>query len=256
MGRLPRPAPWLLRSLVPFSNETEVDLQVEPNQLSNRELVERLVIAGPDDPVWTEFVRRFEARLRLVVLRTFQTELERNPALDTGAPLEASEDLTQEVFLKLLEGERRAISRFRGKSEHSIYTYLNAIAVNHVRDHFKKLRALKTPRASASLSDTVGPREDGTGRALDQTLAADGPGPERFVASTELRERMRAAVAGLSPGRSTSRRDRVVFQLYFIEGLTIGEIARDGAIGLSESGVEKCIRRIRAALKESLSSTF
>jgi len=226
---------------------------MEAKQLSNRSLIERLVRASAGDPLWTEFVARFEGRLRLVVYRSFQTEMKRRPGLDVGAPLEAAEDLTQEVFLKLLEGERRALSRFRGKSEHSIYTYLNAIAVNLVRDHFKKLRALKTPRASASLSNLLSPEEGGDGPSFEQAIVSEGPGPERFVASTELRERIRATLAAISPSGGTSQRDELVFQLYFIEGLTVGEIARDGAIGLSESGVEKCIRRIRQALRENLS---
>jgi RNA polymerase sigma factor (sigma-70 family) len=226
---------------------------MEAKQLSNRSLIEKLVDAGAGDPLWTEFVARFEGRLQLVVYRSFQTEMKRSPGLDVGAPFEAAEDLTQEVFLKLLEGERRALSRFRGRSEHSIYTYLNAIAVNLVRDHFKRLRALKTPRAAASLSNVVSPEEGGGGLSYEQAIVAEGPGPERFVASSELRERIRATLAAISSRETTSERDQLVFQLYFIEGLTVGEIARDAAIGLSESGVEKCIRRIREALRESLS---
>lgn len=227
---------------------------MEAKRLSNRRLIEKLVDAGAGDPLWAEFVARFEGRLRLVVYRSFQTEMKRNPGLDVGAPLEAAEDLTQEVFLKLLEGERRALSRFRGRSEHSIYTYLNAIAINVVRDHFKKLRALKTPRAGTSLANLVS-QEEVDGPSFEQAIVAEGPGPERFVASAELRERIRSTLAEVSSAGGTTERDQLVFQLYFIEGLTVSEIVRDGAIGLSVSGVEKCIRRMRDALRESLSQT-
>jgi RNA polymerase sigma factor (sigma-70 family) len=226
----------------------------DTKRLSNRELVDRLVGAAPEDACWREFVARFQSRIRLAVLRCFQTETRRNPGLDTGSPHEAVVDLTQEVFVKLLESERRALSRFRGKSEHSIYTYLNAIAVNLVRDHFKRLRAQKTPKATASLHDTVPvhPDDEADGPSYEQALISDGPGPERFVASQELRERMAAAVADSSPQGATAPRDRLVFRLYFIEGLTVGEIARIPSIGLSASGIEKCIRRIREALRENL----
>lgn len=208
--------------------------------------------AGADDPLWHEFVTRFRGRIRLTALRTFQTELRRNPGLDTGSPEEAVADLTQDAFLKLLESDRRALARFRGKSEHSIYTYLNTIVVNLVRDRFKSWRAQKTPRASASLSNVVPTEQEGDELAYDQALVSDGPGPERFVAGRELRERLSEAAAAASPQSSTGPRDRLIFQLHFIEGLTVGELAQIPAIGLTPSGLEKCIRRIREALKENL----
>jgi RNA polymerase sigma factor (sigma-70 family) len=224
----------------------------DARRLGNRDLLERLLEAGPEDSLWEEFVARFQARIRLVVLRSFQTEAVRSPGLDTGSPQEAVLDLSQEVFLKLLESDRRALARFRGRSEHSIHTYLHTIAVNLVRDHFKKLRARKTPKASASLSNLVQQELESDGPSYDQALVSDGPGPERFVASQELRDRMGATIERASPQVSTGSRDRLIFRLYFVEGLTVGEIAAIPSVGLTESGVEKCIRRMREALREEL----
>ena len=224
----------------------------DAKRLSNRDLVELLLDAGPDDRIWEEFVARFQGRIRLVILRSFQTEAERNPGLDTGSAQEVVLDLTQEVFVKLLESDRRALSRFRGRSEHSIHTYLHTIAVNLVRDHFKKLRAQKTPKAPSSLSNLVKQELDSDGPSYDQALVSDGPGPERFVASQELRDRMGATIERASPQTSTRPRDRLIFRLYFIEGLTVGEIAAIPSVSLTESGVEKCVRRIREALREEL----
>jgi DNA-directed RNA polymerase specialized sigma24 family protein len=158
----------------------------DAKRLSNRDLVERLLDAGPEDRIWEEFVARFQGRIRLVALRSFQTEAERNPGLDTGLAHEAVLDLTQEVFVKLLESDRRALTRFRGRSEHSIHTYLHTIAVNLVRDHFKKLRAQKTPKAPSSLSNLVQQELDSDGPSYDQALVSDGPG-QRFVASRSSR---------------------------------------------------------------------
>jgi RNA polymerase sigma factor (sigma-70 family) len=224
----------------------------DAKRLGNRDLVERLLEAGPEDAVWEEFVARFRGRIRLVVLRTFLAEAERSPGLDTGSPKEAVPDLSQDVFLKLLESNRRALIRFRGRSEHSIHTYIQTIAVNLVRDHFKKLRAQKTPKASSSLSNLVQQELESDGPSYDQALVSDGPGPERFVASQELRDRMGATIERASPQAATGPRDRLIFRLFFIEGLTVGEIAAIASIGLTESGIEKCIRRIREALREEL----
>lgn len=224
----------------------------DAKRLSNRDLLERLLHAGPEDRIWEVFVARFQGRIRLVVLRSFQTEAERNPGLDAGSAREAVLDLTQEVFVKLLESDRRALTRFRGRSEHSIHTYLHTIAVNLVRDHFKKLRAQKTPKSSSSLSNLVQQELESDGPSYDQALVSDGPGPERFVASQELRDRMGAVIQRTSPQASTAPRDRLIFRLYFVEGLTVGEIAAIPSVGLTESGIEKCIRRIREALREDL----
>lgn len=226
----------------------------EIKRLSNRALIEHLVDAAGDDLHWPEFVSRFQGRLRMMVARTYQLEAARNPDLDTG-PVEATaEDLTQEVFVKLLESHRRALSRFRGRSEHSIVTYLSAIAVNLVRDHFRRLRAQKTPRASFSLASQMPPAEETEDPVpFENRLVCDGEGPEGYVARAELRERIREALKELSAAPRTSGRDRLVFRLYFVEGLTVSEIARVGAVRLSESGVEKCIRRIREILKRRLS---
>jgi RNA polymerase sigma factor (sigma-70 family) len=224
----------------------------DAKRLSNRDLVERLLDADPSDRAWGEFVGRFQGRIRLVVLRSFQTEMERNAGLDTGSARDAVLDLTQEVFVKLLESDRRALTRFRARSEHSIHTYLHTIAVNVVRDHFKKLRAQKTPKASSSLSNLVQQELESEGPSYDQALVSDGPGPERFVASQELRDRMGATIERTSPQAATGPRDRLIFRMYFVEGLTVGEIAALPQVRLTESGVEKCIRRMREALREEL----
>lgn len=236
-----------------MDTKQHVPLDMDIKRLPHRDLIQRLTRAEADDPLWVEFVSRFHARLRLVILRCFKTESERHPNLDVGSPVEAVEDLTQEVFLRLLDGERRALSRFEGRSEHSAYTYLSAIAANVVRDHFKKLRAQKTPKAAASLSEKTYTTERGDGPRYAEVLVNDAPGPERFVASRELRQQIRTWLAEVSPSGAVAERDRLVFQLFFIEGLTVDEIAATRSIRLSPSGVEKCLRRIRTLLKERLS---
>ena len=208
-----------------------------------------------DDPLWKEFLTRFRPRVRLNVLRCFQTEAQRNPDIDAELAHEVVDDLTQEVFVRLLDGERRALSRFQGRTDQSAHTYLGAIAVNLVRDHFRTLRTQKSGKATASLSNPVRPAESERGVSYARSLVSDGTAQERFVASSELRDEIRAIVDQLSPRGMTSARDRLVFQLFFIEGLTMSEIAANRSIRLTVSGVEKCIRRIRDALKSKISSS-
>jgi len=218
-------------------------------RLSNRELIARLVEAGPDDSAWLEFLSRFERRVRLTIYRSFRVEALQNPGSNVDRSGETVRDLTQDVFLRLLDSERRALSGFRGRSENSIYTYLNTIAVNLVRDHFKKLRAQKTPPAAASLDAPVRAAEGGAeARKIVDLVASDGAGPEQTARERELRQQIAAAIR--RTGFPT--RDRLVFRFYFLEGRTIEEVAACRSVGLSASGVEKCIRRLRLAIQKEI----
>lgn len=232
-----------------------MNLGVGVRRLSNRELVARLAHAGPDDPQWVEFFDRFQPRVRLVVYRTVQTERQRYMRADTGEVRELVQELSQEVFVRLLDGERRALRRFQGASENSIYTYLHTIAVNLVRDHFKRLRAQKSPPRGASLEEPLPISATGgfpeSSPLLRDALATTGASPEEEAAGSELRARIVSVVGRVSKG-ATSRRDRLIFRLYFEEGLTVDEIAACRSIGLSASGVEKCLRRLRRALRADL----
>jgi RNA polymerase sigma factor (sigma-70 family) len=218
-------------------------------QLSNRELIARLVGAGPNDPGWLEFLSRFERRVRLTVYRNFRIEAQQNPRTDVDQSGEMVRDLTQDVFLRLLDSERRALARFKGRSENSIYTYLNTIAVNLVRDHFKKLRAQKTPPAAASLDAPVRATEGSAeGQKIVDLVASENAGPEQTACAKELHQR----IAEVIRRTGFPKRDRLVFRFYFLEGRTIAEVASCRSVGLSASGVEKCIRRLRVAIQKEI----
>jgi len=226
---------------------------VNLERISNRKLVRRLVTAGPEDPAWHEFINRFQERIRLIAHRAFVTGVERNSGLDTGRASEFVEDLIQDVFVRLIDGDRRALSRFQGRSESSIFKYLHSIATNLVRDHFKKLRAQRSIPGPISLSAPLRtPDGRSEGLTLGDRVAGSVLNPEAAVESAELRRRIAAAVERASRG-SASNRNRLIFRLFFVEGLTMDEITSIRAIGLSRSGVEKVIRKTRKAVQKILS---
>lgn len=225
----------------------------ELTRTTNRELVGRCAEAGPDDPVWPEFLSRFHARMRLVVYRSLKAEAARHRGVDLGSPGSIVDDLVQEAYVKLLAGERRALHGFHGKSDNSIYTYLASIAANVTRDHFKKLRAQKTPPAATSLETrSADPGGLGEGRRLEDSLASAELDPEEMAHVAELKRRAEGVIEAARG--SASPRDLLVYRLHFVEGSSVEEIAACAGIGLSQSGVEKCVRRLRDTLKESLES--
>ena len=221
---------------------------MQVTRLSNRELIAHLAGAGPDDPAWLEFVSRFEHRIRLTIYRQFRVEAQLNRASDVDWTGEMVRDLTQDVFLRLLDAERKPLAQFKGRNENSIYTYLGAIAGNLVRDHFRKLRAQKTPPAATSLDAPLRMSDGADGPSVGENVPSPSQDPEHTAEAHELRQRIGAAIERLA----FPKRDRLVFRFYFLEGRTIEELAGCKAVGLSRSGVEKCVRRLRVAVQEEL----
>ncbi|MFZ0743278.1 MAG: hypothetical protein WAM85_02680, partial [Terracidiphilus sp.] len=89
--------------------------------------------------------------------------------------------------------------------------------------------------------------EDGTGANVP-------PGPndsaemQKAVLFSELDSRIRAAPELIA------ERDRAIFWLYYLQGLTAEEIAGLPAIELSAKGVESVLRRVITWLRKELES--
>jgi RNA polymerase sigma-70 factor (ECF subfamily) len=151
-----------------------------------------------------------------VAVRDFVAGLVRNRAL--------TEDLTQETFVRA----QRSKSSRRGES--SLKTWLIAIALNLVRDHFRSTR-----RAAETASD------DGVLEALNS-----GEDIEH-----DLLEREMSECIGEHLGRLPSPYLEVV-ALYDRAGLSHGEIA--SALDISQANSRVLLHRGRAALREILES--
>jgi RNA polymerase sigma-70 factor (ECF subfamily) len=105
------------------------------------------------------------------------------------------EDLTSEILSGTLMSLRGGT--FRGDCRLS--TFVHAVARNKIREHLRRRRPVAIP-----------PPDD---------IPDSGPGPEEAAERTELAEAVRGALAGLRP------RHREVLYLFYIRGLSVGEIA-------------------------------
>ena len=145
----------------------------------------------------------------------------------TGSPQDA-EDVVQETFLRAY----RQLSRFESRANFG--TWLHRIAVNCSID---LIRSRKHQEAGHDAPD------------LEQfEAAADDrvdPSPERLMLSTEVQERVGAAMASLS------HMERAAFVLRHFEGQSIDEISR--ALGLkanaAKHSVFRAVRKMRLALE-------
>jgi RNA polymerase sigma-70 factor, ECF subfamily len=133
-----------------------------------------------------------------------------------------AEDLTQEIFVAL----SASLPKFR--REASLSTFLYRIAMNHCLKHIQRRKPEAVP-----LEDTV-------------LTAPEANSPERAAENTELRGRLEAAIARLSPDH------RDVVLLHELHGLTYAECAEALGVplGTIKSRLFHAFRNLRGALGE------
>lgn len=141
-----------------------------------------------------------------------------------------AEDVLQETFLKAY----RQLDRFESRANFG--TWLHRIAVNCSIDLIRS-RAHREAGHDAADLDHLG--------AASEVREAGQPTPERLMMSTEVHERVTAALSGLSA------MERAAFVLRHFEGQSIDEIGR--ALGLKTNAAKhsifRAVRKMRQALE-------
>jgi RNA polymerase sigma-70 factor (ECF subfamily) len=145
----------------------------------------------------------------------------------TGNPSDA-EDVVQETFLRAY----RQLSRFESRANFG--TWLHRIAVNCSIDLIRSRPHRESAHETADLE------QFGAAEAADS-----GRSPERLMLSTEVQERINAAMTSLS------QMERAAFVLRHFEGQSIDEISR--ALGLKTNATKhsifRAVRKMRVALE-------
>jgi RNA polymerase sigma-70 factor, ECF subfamily len=195
---------------------------IDYSQLSSPELIAECATTT-HAAAWQEFVRRFQPLIAGVVARTASRWVAvTSPLVD---------DLVQETYLKLCTEEFRRLRDFVSWHEDAIFGYLKAIAYTVTLDHFKVHYAVKR---GARLQDTSD---------FDSSLRQEG---RKSSVESEILLRELEEMAGQM---AEEERDRLIFQLYYRQGLTTRKIAGIPAIGLSQKGVESCLHRLTERLR-------
>jgi RNA polymerase sigma-70 factor, ECF subfamily len=145
----------------------------------------------------------------------------------TGSPQDA-EDVVQDTFLKAY----RQLGRFESRANFG--TWLHRIAVNCSIDLIRGRKHQETRHDAADLEAMGG---------TDNRQA--GPSPERMMLSTEVQERVGAAMSGLTA------MERAAFVLRHFEGQSIEDISR--SLGLKTNAAKhsifRAVRKMRLALE-------
>jgi RNA polymerase sigma-70 factor (ECF subfamily) len=195
----------------------------------------QLCLQSGQDTLWTEFVRRSHPIIASVIVKTVRRRMKPSPSL--------VDDLVQDTYLKLCLNDFKALRRFVFCHENSVFGFLKVVASNAVRDHFRAVYSRKRGSGVIDLQlDDV---------PLTAVLNHSAPAGERRV--------LLAAIDGClntSAGDPNSTRDRIIFWLYYREGLTAKAISELPLIRLSVKGVESTIWRLIRLVKLKLDSRY
>jgi RNA polymerase sigma-70 factor (ECF subfamily) len=190
--------------------------------------------AGPcDDEAWEEFVSRVGRPISLTIMRT---------ASMWGEPSRSLvEDLVQVTYLKLWEDGCRLLRDFAIQHPEAILGYLKKTAANATHDYFKHGYSQSSggDKPHVSTSDV----EPEAGREVhgSQERIAFG------VFLNEIDDHLKRGLAG-----ADQERDRMIFWLYFRQGMSTKEIASLPSIGLGAKGVGSVIERLKHCIREQI----
>jgi RNA polymerase sigma-70 factor (ECF subfamily) len=182
---------------------------------------------------WEEFLRRCSPLAAMVAARVARMWM-------GSATASIVDDIVQEVFLKLCEQERRILREFKPRGEDSFLGLLRVVTTSVANDHFRRQRSEKRGGKVVTIVLDESP-------TFAIPLAPEqSEDTERAVLYSELDQKLRSA-----PGTSAER-DRTIFWLYYLQGLTADEIAGLPNSDLSAKGVESALRRITTWLRKEL----
>lgn len=202
------------------------------SSLSLKDIV--CLCAGPcDDQAWEEFVSRVNRPISLTVLRT---------ATHWGdSSRSVVEDLVQSTYVKLWEDGCRLLRDFAIQYPEAILGYLKKIATNVTHDYFKHRNNQSSGGSNPHVSTADLEPEAGTAVDGSQDKIAFG------VLLNEIDEHLKTGMTG-----PEQERDRMIFWLYFRQGMSTREIASLPSVGLGTKGVGSVIERLKVYIRERI----
>jgi len=174
---------------------------------------------GGDRAAFEELVRAYDQKvLRLAM------NLLRSP--------EDARDVYQETFLRVY----RNLNNFR--FDCSFHTWIYRIATNICLDMLRKRKVRKEESPVLATPDGMIDRLESV---AEQRTDLD---PQKYLQSGQIRRRVKAALADLSP------RERMVFELRHYEGLRLRNIGE--ALGTTEEAAKNCLFRATQKMRVAL----
>lgn len=202
-------------------NDTPLQAENDYRSLSTNDLI-KLCSGSSQHPAWSEFHRRFDRFVRVYVAKM----LRRNYGYyvdSNNSFIELKLELTQEVYVKLLNDEQYALKRFNGDKEVTFLSYLSRIATNIVTEYFRKHQCEKRKSRSVSIEtlfDQVSAKQSGSRELIFKYLSIN---PELEWTDRINTQQLLSLVDETLHGPNFHR-NKAIFSLYLIEGYSIAQI--------------------------------
>lgn len=185
-------------------------------------------------PEWGEFVRLVTPGVALTARRVSVLWGDESSATVS--------EIVQEVFLKLCEDERRILREFEDRGNDSFFKLMRMITASVATDHFRRSRAEKRGgrMGAVPLESSLIEEELCDGEAI---RAVEWPA---LVAQLD-------GLLRLYPD-TVSARDRNLFWMYYMQGMTADAIARIPSMCLGAKGVESALLRLVRLLRQTIAN--
>ena len=192
-----------------------------------------LCAGSGDDEAWQEFVSRVGRPISLTIMRT---------ASRWGEPSRSLvEDLVQVTYLKLWEGGCRLLRDFAIQRPEAILGYLKKTAANATHDYFKHGHSQSSGGDEPHVSTSeVDPEAGKQVHGSQEKIAFE-------VFLNEIDAHLKRCLTG-----PDQERDRMIFWLYFRQGMSTKEIASLPTVGLGAKGVGSVIERLKHGIREQI----
>jgi RNA polymerase sigma-70 factor (ECF subfamily) len=197
-----------------------------------RECGERLT----DRELWRQFQERFQGLIFIYVMRSLRLRLIQEDV--TGIV----PDLAQEVYVKLVQHDGRVLRSFKGSSEFSVRAFLAKISASVVHDY---QRRATTEKRSAQ----VIPIDYARAAESNRKNTADAPQVDFSQLGSILSLIDVERIVESDVDQKNARRNALIFQLHYINGLECAEIASFPVFGLTASGVQAILARLRKRMQ-------
>lgn len=200
------------------------------SSLSLKDLV--CLCADPrNDDAWEEFISRVQKPIALTIMRRVFPKGEPSRSL--------VEDLVQTTYVKLWKDNCRLLRAFAIKhpDDDAILRYIRKTAANTTHDYLKHLGSQKSGGDKHHVStDDVDPEDPWSRKRIDLAV---------FL--KEIDEHLKHCLT-----EPDQKRDRMIFWLYFRQGMSTKEIASLPTLGLGAKGVGSVIERLKRCLRERI----
>jgi RNA polymerase sigma-70 factor, ECF subfamily len=193
------------------------------------QLIQACTTTQPE-AAWEEFMRRYHPLITAAAVRVARKWGEGEP--------EEIDDVVQEIYLKFCADRGRILVSFRSEQPDGIFGYIKVVATNAARDFFRRKAATKR---GAALTYTL------TRMAEHVPIPSD---LEQRLTLLELHRLLKVAT-----NTDNGPRDRLIFQLYYREGLTARGISELPGINLNPKGVEGVLHRLVKAVRDAATNT-